>query len=62
MSGTVCVWPDCLSGEAAVRLAGEVARELAGEIIPVEEKDLTDYRKVCRCVEPPPQEGDGPPF
>lgn len=55
-----CVWPNCLNEAQAARLAAEIERELSGE--PVPDPDLTDYRGLHKCVEPPPGVVEEPLF
>lgn len=47
----VCDWPSCLSPEQAKQLSEECEYSLRGDVHP--NPDLTDYRKIHGCVEPP---------
>lgn len=49
--GKPCVWPDCLTREQSDRLCAEILWEMLGEPAPLREKDTTDYRAACGCVE-----------
>ncbi len=60
MRGPYCDWPNCMTPEAVKHLLVALDyEERTGE--PYPNPDLTDYRALCGCEEPPRDAGDGPP-
>jgi hypothetical protein len=52
MPAPYCNWPSCLTEAQAAQLVAEIEyEERTGE--PYPDPDLTDYRTICGCREPP---------